>query len=491
MPPIYTRAQWGADESIRTWDPEYAGTLKAATVHHTADSNDYSAADVPGILRSIYQFHTVSRGWGDIGYNVIADKFGRLWEGRFGGLATTVIGAHAGGFNTSTFGVSMIGNYDIVDTPQVMINSVAHVIAWKLGLYGVNPRGRTTLVSGGGGTSKYPAGVAVDLPTIFAHRDVGSTTCPGQYGYARMEEIRSRASDYGTTPPDVSPAGVAAVRATSGQTTVLVRGMDSTVYYRTSLSGGGFGTWAQIPGGLATSAPAAVSYGNAMELIVRGSDGGYYGNYAPFNASGAPAQWRGWYSLGGGGVFTSAPAVGSAGTNLLTVVGRGTNGGLWQANWTGTAFSAWASLGGTTQSAPALHAELVNGIPRYTVSTLGMDDRVWQIPARTSTPGPAGSWTQSGFTSNLGPQTDPASTAISAAASITTTTPADALVITDAGSNSTLNIGGLITSTAAPARQLDGAIWVFARGSDHQLWLATWNPTTRTHQWSALGGELL
>ena len=66
-------------------------------------------------MRSIYRYHTVSRGWGDIGYNVIVDKFGRLWEGRYGGLASTVIGAHAGGFNTSTFGVSMLGNYDIVD----------------------------------------------------------------------------------------------------------------------------------------------------------------------------------------------------------------------------------------------------------------------------------------------------------------------------------------------------------------------------------------
>jgi hypothetical protein len=74
------------------------------------DSNGYAADDVPAIMRSIYRYHAVSRGWGDIGYNVIADKFGRLWEGRYGGLASTVIGAHAGGFNTGTFGVSMLGN---------------------------------------------------------------------------------------------------------------------------------------------------------------------------------------------------------------------------------------------------------------------------------------------------------------------------------------------------------------------------------------------
>jgi len=191
MPAVYSRAQWGADESIRTWDPEYAPTLKAATIHHTADSNDYTAADVPAMMRSIYTYHTVGRGWGDLGYNVIVDKFGRLWEGRYGGLASTVIGAHAGGFNTGTFGVSMLGNYETAATTPAMISAAADIIAWKFSLYGIDPSGSTTLTSGGGGTAKYAAGTAVTLPTIFAHRDVGSTSCPGQYGYAQMGTIRT------------------------------------------------------------------------------------------------------------------------------------------------------------------------------------------------------------------------------------------------------------------------------------------------------------
>jgi hypothetical protein len=199
MPAIYTRAQWGADEKIRTWDPEYAPTIKAATIHHTADTNDYTADQVPQIMRAMYQYHTVSRGWGDIGYNVLVDKFGRLWEGRYGGLSSTVIGAHAGGFNTGTFGVSMIGNYDLVEPSAAMLESVAQVIAWKFSLYGVDPRGTTRLTSGGGGTAKYAAGVTVTEPTVFAHRDVGSTVCPGRYGYAKMDSIRSRVTALMTT----------------------------------------------------------------------------------------------------------------------------------------------------------------------------------------------------------------------------------------------------------------------------------------------------
>nr|MBA2552174.1 hypothetical protein [Geodermatophilaceae bacterium] len=39
MPAIYSRAAWGADENLMDWDPDYADTLIAATIHHTADTN--------------------------------------------------------------------------------------------------------------------------------------------------------------------------------------------------------------------------------------------------------------------------------------------------------------------------------------------------------------------------------------------------------------------------------------------------------------------
>lgn len=195
MPAVHSRAQWGADERLMTWRPQIASTIKAATVHHTADSNNYTSADVPAILRSIYRYHAVTRGWGDIGYNVLVDKFGRIWEGRAGGLAKPVVGAHAGGFNTYTFGVSMMGNYDIAATTRPMIDSVAAIIAWKLALHNVDPLGSATLTSGG--TDKYPTGRTVRLPAIFAHRDTKSTACPGRYGYAKMGEIRIKAEARG------------------------------------------------------------------------------------------------------------------------------------------------------------------------------------------------------------------------------------------------------------------------------------------------------
>lgn len=228
MPAVYSRAAWGADESQRSWAPSYTPTIKAATIHHTADSNNYGEADVPRIMRSIYYYQAVTLGWGDIGYNVVVDKFGRAWEGRYGGLDQPVVAAHAGGFNQSTFGVSMLGNYDQVQVPAATSEKIAQLIAWKFNMYGVNPKGTTQLTQQGGAgtTAKFADGQTVTLNTIFGHRDTGYTACPGQYGYAALPGIRDRAAAIMSTLPPPTPYNPeAALNAVSaGDGTIAVDG---------------------------------------------------------------------------------------------------------------------------------------------------------------------------------------------------------------------------------------------------------------------------
>ncbi|GLY14830.1 hypothetical protein Kisp01_18450 [Kineosporia sp. NBRC 101677] len=228
-PTILRRAQWGADESKLNCPPELTSTIKAGVLHHTAGSNRYSASQVPSILRGDYAYH-LSRGWCDIGYNVLVDKFGRIWEGRGGGLERAVTGAHAGGFNTNTFGVSMIGNYDTARPSAAAVNAVAKVFAWKLQQYHRDPKGKATLVSAGGGTSRYASGKSVTFPVIMGHRNTGHTACPGKYLYSYMDEIRSKATKLmqaalvnPSTPKSTAPRGSAltvtarALRAQSWQ----------------------------------------------------------------------------------------------------------------------------------------------------------------------------------------------------------------------------------------------------------------------------------
>jgi hypothetical protein len=191
QPQILSRRAWGANEVRVKNAPTYMPTIRAGVLHHTVDNNGYSASQVPAIIRGDYAYH-LSRGWNDIGYNFLVDRFGRIWEGRRGGITLAVQGAHAGGFNTDTFGVSMIGNYDTVRPSAASVNAVVRLFAWKLDLFHRDPRGQTTLTSAGGGTSRYAAGTTVRKPVVMGHRDVGRTACPGRYLYPLLGSIRTR-----------------------------------------------------------------------------------------------------------------------------------------------------------------------------------------------------------------------------------------------------------------------------------------------------------
>src|SRR5690625_3164295 len=192
-PTIRSRASWGADESIRTWRPEL-GRVTGAVVHHTAGVNGYSSAQVPAIIRGIYQFHAVTRGWGDIGYNVLVDRFGRAWEGRYGGVENAVPGAHAKGANHTTFGISLMGNFETAQVSSAAFRTLAQVIGWKFSWHGI-----TT-----GGSAVGPNGRSINR--ITGHRDVGQTACPGRHMYSRLGELRSMVAQYQrSTPPRSQP----------------------------------------------------------------------------------------------------------------------------------------------------------------------------------------------------------------------------------------------------------------------------------------------
>jgi hypothetical protein len=224
QPQIFTRAQWGADETLRRTGPSYNATVRAGIVHHTAGQNGYSAAQVPQILRAIYAYHVKGNGWSDIGYNFLVDRFGRTWEGRYGGMERAVVGAHTGGFNVDTFAVSAIGNYDKAAAPAPMVDAIARVMAWKLAMNFRDPNGSTVLTSQGGGTSRYGAGTEVTFGTIFAHRDAGNTSCPGKNLYAQLPTIRALTTSYlGTTLYDPAVSATRAVHGSTGSLSVTAR----------------------------------------------------------------------------------------------------------------------------------------------------------------------------------------------------------------------------------------------------------------------------
>jgi len=202
-PNVISRAEWGAGSGMRCGGPYYGDGVRAAVVHHTATGNDYAPEDSAAILRSIYAYHTVTLGWCDIAYNALVDKYGQVFEGRAGGITKDVMGSHTGGFNKDVWGVSMIGDFEDVAPGDVMLKTVGRLIGWRLSLDKVNPKGTVQLTSAGGQYTVVPGGRTVTLPEIFAHRDVGNTECPGDAGYAMLDEIRKLAASF-NGPPDAT-----------------------------------------------------------------------------------------------------------------------------------------------------------------------------------------------------------------------------------------------------------------------------------------------
>jgi hypothetical protein len=162
---IISRREWGANESWRG-QPSYARQVRHGLVHHTVNGNGYSRADGPALVRSIYRYHTQTLGWKDIGYNVLVDRYGRIYEGRFGGLDRPVIGSHARGANTGSFGVALIGDFRSAAVPQAARNALLELLVAMFELHGIDPRAAVTANSR-------------RVSTLAGHGDVGSTTCPG------------------------------------------------------------------------------------------------------------------------------------------------------------------------------------------------------------------------------------------------------------------------------------------------------------------------
>jgi hypothetical protein len=174
---VQTRADWGADESWVRRAPAYASRVVAVTVHHTDNANGYAPGDVPSIIRADYAYHVRTRGWADLGYNLLVDAYGRVWEGRRGGLGRATIGSHAQGFNTGTLGVAMLGDMTQVHASTAAKLALARVVGYAASTWHFDPRTTVRLTSKG--SPRYPSGRVVVLHRVFGHGETGITDCPG------------------------------------------------------------------------------------------------------------------------------------------------------------------------------------------------------------------------------------------------------------------------------------------------------------------------
>lgn len=185
------------------WPVQKSAKINKLFVHHTAELNKdqngdgvINQTDEQIALRGIYYYHSVVRGWGDIGYNFIIGPTGTVYEGRYGG--DKVVGAHAVWRNISSIGVSVMGNFEEETLSATQKSALAKALAYLSTKYSLDPTG-TTFFYG------------KQTPTIQGHRDSdeAATACPGKDIYNQLDSIRKLTKDSmsGVTVTPSDPLG--------------------------------------------------------------------------------------------------------------------------------------------------------------------------------------------------------------------------------------------------------------------------------------------
>lgn len=167
-----SRAEWGARP------PKSRKTIARSEgmfTHYTAGPRAANRAQGIAQVRGIQQFHQNSRGWADIGYSFLVDDEGTIYEGRGWGVA----GGHTNGWNSKSHAVCAILNDGQEPTPAMLAG-----LRW---CHDEHDR-------------RYGNGFH------RSHRDVNSTSCPGDILHRWMQAGMPTTGAPAPPPPLPGPA---------------------------------------------------------------------------------------------------------------------------------------------------------------------------------------------------------------------------------------------------------------------------------------------
>lgn len=125
---------------------------KYIIVHHTGGTDKDPLADTSHHTREIVEQYHLSLGWKGIGYHWFIEKNGRVVRGR----AEELEGAHTKGFNKSSIGICLAGNFDLTIPTEAQTNAL------RLLLADVRTRYK------------------IPLENIVPHREFATKTCYGK-----------------------------------------------------------------------------------------------------------------------------------------------------------------------------------------------------------------------------------------------------------------------------------------------------------------------
>ncbi|MCC7370311.1 MAG: N-acetylmuramoyl-L-alanine amidase [Chloroflexi bacterium] len=252
---VVTREAWGADESLRFKDGEEVWPTAFVTpsllvVHHTA--GDHDITDPEAEVRAIYAYHAVTQGWGDIGYNLLIDSSGRVYEGRRGRdpgsrgqreiVGEGVVAGHALDYNYGSAGVALLGNYQVRQPSTATIDTLVETLTFLAFRYGIDP---TTVAAYPRARSDGTVMWRDSMNAVSGHRDCLPTECPGDNVYPLLAGVRQRVEEAlgGRTPGVRITRGPADRNAWPGDLVFGWEADSETAEVSTRLAG-----WIRMPG---------------------------------------------------------------------------------------------------------------------------------------------------------------------------------------------------------------------------------------------------
>ena len=157
------------------WPYQYSKKVRKVVLHHTAETGVSNGRQADEVMRAIYRYHTVSRGWGDIGYHYVIAPDGTIFEGRAGGAG--VVGGHVYCNNIGTIGVALMGNFNDQEPTRGQISALRQLLPQLAAEYELDLTASSTY------HGEY-------TPNLLGHRDLGPSACPGQNLYDLLPDLR-------------------------------------------------------------------------------------------------------------------------------------------------------------------------------------------------------------------------------------------------------------------------------------------------------------
>lgn len=180
------------DNKALWWSLQYTSDKQKILIHHTATNGTLPKTedDEKQFMKDLYKYHAFVRKRWDIGYNFIVMPSWRVYEWRKWGA--WVVGAHATWNNTSSVGISVVGNFETILPTQAQVDSVVVLTTAVAKKYGIKPLHKTYYFKS---TDTFPYIVAMQNYAIAGHRDAGYTKCPGTYLYTLLDPIRKETAN--------------------------------------------------------------------------------------------------------------------------------------------------------------------------------------------------------------------------------------------------------------------------------------------------------